>query len=144
MQYQSLWNSHKSRGFAAKRDENDSCLDISKAISRCKVLHINDPLNHPSTQLPNAPPKNRHLPHILHSPSRPLLPTQHLSNSRQRQLTAALPRQNLRNSMSNRYSRLLNLLLGEASCDTDFQRWLEFPVFVFAAWGEGHAFEASY
>jgi hypothetical protein len=69
----------------------------------------------------------------------PFLSEGHLSNSRQRQLAAALPRQNLRNRMSDRDARLLRLLLREAGCDAHFQRWLEFPPIVFAARGSGHA-----
>ena len=46
--------------------------------------------------------------------------------------------------MSNRNACLLNLLLRKAGCDTDFQRGLEVPGFIFAigAVGYGHAFEA--
>jgi hypothetical protein len=46
--------------------------------------------------------------------------------------------------MSNRNARLLDLLLRKTSGDADFERWLEFPAFVFAicAIGYGHTFQA--
>ncbi len=45
--------------------------------------------------------------------------------------------------MSDRDARLLDLFLREAGCDAYFQRRLEFPAFVFAAGGAGHALETS-
>jgi hypothetical protein len=80
-----------------------------------------------------------------HPPSNPTqFHTSYLSNSRQSQLTAALPRQNLRNSMSDSNPRLLNLLLRKTGGNADFQRWLEFPLSVLAAGRDGHALEAGY
>ena len=66
-----------------------------------------------------------------------------LDNSRQRQLTATLPSQNLRNSMSNRDRSLLSLLLREASCNAYFERRLQLPALVFGALNWRHALEAS-
>jgi len=45
--------------------------------------------------------------------------------------------------MSDSDSRLLNFLLREASCNTDFQSWLELPVFIFAAGGDRHTLKAG-
>jgi hypothetical protein len=43
--------------------------------------------------------------------------------------------------MSNRNARLLNLFLRETGRDADFERWLQFPLLVFAVGtrGDGHA-----
>lgn len=79
-----------------------------------------------------------------------IIQCKHFSNfsrgSRQGQLTARLPGQDFRNSMSNRNARLLNLLLRKTSSDAYFERRLKFPAYVLAvcAVGDGHAFEAGY
>lgn len=49
---------------------------------------------------------------------------QGLTRSRQSQLTTSLPRQDLRNSMSNDNPRLLDFLLRKSSCDADFESGL--------------------
>jgi hypothetical protein len=45
--------------------------------------------------------------------------------------------------MSDRDSRLFDLLLRETGRDAYFQRRLKLPVFIFAAWGAGHALETG-
>jgi hypothetical protein len=47
--------------------------------------------------------------------------------------------------MSNRDTRLLNLLLRKTGRDADFERRLKFPAYIFAVGtvGDGHALEAS-
>lgn len=45
--------------------------------------------------------------------------------------------------MSDRDARLLDLFLRETGRDAYFKRRLEFPAFLFAAGGTGHALETS-